>query len=261
MSDKLVSIIMGVYNCEKFVSKCIDSVINQTYENWEFIICDDCSTDNTWEVLEQYQAMDNRIKIIKSKENKKLAFALNQCLKQCNGKYVARIDADDVCMRDRLQVQVNFLDSHPEYAVVGTAANIYDGERVTSIRHLKEVPTKDDAIFGPTFMHPTIMMRKEVYDDLGGYTVARRTERGQDWDLWFRFWTKGYKGYNLKKPLIQYHESENDFKKRTMKTAKMYFQTALYGYRLLHVPFYKYAYAFKPLLSAILPTKLVKKFH
>ena len=105
------------------------------------------------------------------------------------------------------------------------------------------------------------MMRREVYDDLGGYTVARRTERGQDWDLWFRFFARGYKGFNLQEPYIQYHESKSDFKKRTMKTAKMYCCTALYGYRLIHAPLYKYVYAFKPIIAALMPRKLMNKLH
>lgn len=261
MSNKLVSIIMGAYNCANFVSSCIESVINQTYENWEFIICDDCSTDNTWEVLKKYQALDSRIKPIRNDKNSKLAASLNNCLKHCNGEYIARMDADDICLPNRIQTQVEFLDVNPEYAVVATAANVFDGKAITSVRRVKEIPTKEDVIYGPTFMHPTIMMRKEVYDSLGGYTVAKRTERGQDWDLWFRFFEKGYKGYNLQEPHIQYHESKNDFKKRTMKTAMMYFKTALYGYRLIGVPAYKYVYAFKPLVVAIIPRKLLGKLH
>lgn len=261
MNYSMVSIIMGAYNCADFVSNCIDSVINQTYKNWEFIICDDCSTDNTWEILKRYQEIDSRIKPIRNDKNSKLAASLNRCLEYCQGEYVARMDADDICLQDRLQVQVDFLNNHQEYAVVASAANVYDGEKITSVRCVKEVPTKEDVIFGPTFMHPTIMMRKEVYDDLGGYTVAQRTERGQDWDLWFRFFEKGYKGYNLQEPYIQYHESKNDFKKRTMKTAKMYFKTALYGYRLIHVPAYKYVYAFKPIVAALIPGKLINKLH
>lgn len=259
MSDKMVSIIMGVYNCEPFVSNCIDSVINQTYKNWEFIICDDCSTDNTWEILKRYQAMDSRIKLIKNERNSKLAASLNQCLEICHGEYVARMDADDICLQNRLQVQVDFLNNHREYAVVATAANVFDGEQITSVRRMKEIPSKEDVIFGPTFMHPTIMMRKEVYDELDGYTVAQRTERGQDWDLWFRFFAKGYKGYNLQEPYIQYHESKKDLKKRTMKTAKMYFRTALFGYRLIRVPFYKYIYAIKPIVAVLIPQILINK--
>ena len=80
MRNKIVSIIMGAYNCEDFISKCMDSVINQTYKNWEFIICDDCSTDNTWEILKRYQAIDSRIKPKKNEQNSKLAASLDKCL-------------------------------------------------------------------------------------------------------------------------------------------------------------------------------------
>ena len=261
MSKELVSIIMGAYNCEKTVGKCIESVINQTYTNWEFVICDDCSTDRTLDVLKKYAKEDSRIKVIKNKKNSKLAYSLNHCLKYCKGVYIARMDADDECVPKRLEKQVLFLDIHRDTDVVGSAAKIFDGEKITGIRKLKEIPTKKDVLKGPTFMHPTIMMRKKVYDALEGYTVANRTIRGQDWDLWFRFFAKGYKGYNLQEPLLIYHESVGDYKKRTLKTAIMYTQTALFGYGLLRVPFYQYIYVVKPLIAALIPQKILARCH
>lgn len=261
MNNELVSVIMGVYNCEKTVGKCIESVLNQTYTNWEFIICDDCSTDKTLDVLKAYAKKDPRIKIIQNKKNSKLAYSLNHCLKYCNGVYVARMDADDECMSKRLEIQVDFMNLHKEMAVVGSSAKIFDGEKITGIRRIEENPTKTDVLKGPAFMHPTIMMRKNVYDILNGYTVAKRTVRGQDWDLWFRFFAKGYKGYNLQEPLLIYHESTGDYKKRTLKTAIMYTQTALIGYRLLKVPIYKYVYAIKPIIAVLIPNRILEIYH
>lgn len=261
MENDLVSIIMGAYNCEREVEKCIESVLKQTYTNWEFIICDDDSTDKTLDVLKEYAKKDARIKVIRNKKNSKLAYSLNHCLKYCKGNYIARMDADDECAPERLEIQINFLNSHRNIDVVGTAAKIYDGKKVTGIRYTKEIPTKEDVLKGPVFMHPTIMMRKSVYDDLKGYTVAKRTVRGQDWDLWFRFFAKGYSGYNLQEPLLMYHESKGDYKKRTLKTAFMYTQTAIYGYKILKIPFYKYVYALKPVIAAILPQKILAKYH
>ena len=84
MENDLVSIIMGAYNCEREVEKCIESVLKQTYTNWEFIICDDDSTDKTLDVLKEYARKDARIKVIRNKKNSKLAYSLNHCLKYCN---------------------------------------------------------------------------------------------------------------------------------------------------------------------------------
>ena len=252
---------MGVHNNETTIKRCIDSIINQTYENWELIICDDCSSDGTYDVLKDYEKKDDRIVLIKNKKNCKLAKSLNNCLAIAKGTYVARMDADDECLSDRIERQVDFLQENPDFAVVGGAAKIFDGEKIISVRKMKARPDKGDVIYGPVFMHPTIMMRKKAYDKLKGYTVLPRTDRGQDWDLWFRFFKAGFKGYNLQEPVLIYHESKNDFKKRTMKTAKMYTATALYGYKLLKVPFYKYVFAFKPIISVLVPYKILNKLH
>lgn len=262
MSDKLVSIIMGVYNCENCIQRCVDSILAQTYTNWELIICDDCSTDNSLEICRELAKKDERIIVIKNEKNSKLAYSLNHCLKYAKGEYIARMDDDDISYPNRLQTEVDFLDTHPEYDVVGSATEVSDGEKTVSIRvSRKEIPTKEDLYFGPCHMHPTIMVRKAAYDKLNGYTVCKRTNRGQDWDLWFRFYAMGMKGYNLKTPLLQYHESPDDFKKRSLKTAIMYTKTALFGYKLLKYPFYKYVYAFKPIISAIIPKEIMNAYH
>lgn len=260
-NQPLVSVIMGVYNAENRVSDCIESIINQTYKNWEFIICDDHSTDHTYQILEQYQKKDNRIKIIRNKKNMKLAASLNHCLKEAKGVYIARMDDDDLSIPERLEKQVVFLNDNPEYSVVGSNAQISDGKKIVGSRSCKENPTKADVLLGPPYIHPTIMIRKEVLDKLGGYTVASRTMRGQDWDLWFRFYAKGFKGYNIREELIIYHESPEDYKKRTFRTSLGYTRIAIYGYKLLKVSTWKYVFALKPIVSFVIPEILKKKFR
>lgn len=261
MNEKLVSVIMGVYNCEHRIKDCIDSIQSQSYANWELIICDDCSTDNTFELLTELAQNDYRIRVIKNSKNSKLAFSLNRCLENARGEYVARIDDDDICYPSRFSKQVAFLEANPEYDVVGSWADIYDGKDIISVRKGKPVPEKNDLLWGPCHMHPTIMMRRHAYDRLNGYVVSPRTERGQDWDLWFRFYAMGMKGYNIQESLIRYHESKADKKKRTLKTAWMYTRTAICGYRLIGVPVYKYIYSLKPLISAITPNRLLDIYH
>ncbi len=252
---------MGVYNGQKTLKKCIDSVINQSYTNWEFIICDDCSTDETYKILLRMSNEDKRIKVIHNDKNHFLAASLNRCLSEAHGEYIARMDADDVCIENRLARQVSFLENHPQYAVVGTGAYVFDGEKDREIRLYPEYPTEKDLIKSTPYMHPSIMMRKDVYDALGGYYVSQRTTRGQDLDLWYRFYEKKYKGYNIQEPLLVYHETLDDYKKRTIKSGFRAMETNLIGLRRLNAPAYMYFYAFRPLVSTLIPSVIMKLYH
>ena len=126
VGNKKVSIIMGVYNCAETLSESIDSIIVQTYSNWELIICDDCSTDNTYEVMLKYSSeYPDKIKIIKNKINLTLGPTLNRCLNYATGDYIARHDGDDLYINNKLEKQVLFLEKNKEYDLVGTAMDIF----------------------------------------------------------------------------------------------------------------------------------------
>lgn len=261
MNEPLVSIIMGVYNGENTIKKCIDSIMLQTYSNWEFIICDDRSKDNTYNVIKKYETKDKRITCIQNTTNRGLATSLNQCLKLARGKYIARMDADDESMPERLEKQVRFLEMYSQYDVVGTERYIVSDSKIYGIRRCVEYPRKEILLKAAPFAHPTIMMRHEVYKSLGGYRATRETIRAEDLELWFRFFQKGYQGYNIQEPLYKYTESIDDYKKRSfsaaVKTAIIY----IYGYRMLKFPLYKYIYAVKPILASLIPRKIMYKYH
>lgn len=261
MIQPLVSIIMGVYNNQNTIDKCIRSIVNQTFKNWEFIICNDGSTDSTIDILYKWEQKDKRIHILSNERNLKLSATLNRCLAVAKGKYIARMDADDESVSERLAKQVDFLEKNQSYDVVGTCAFVTDGDKITEVRYVHENPLIKNLLFNVPFMHPTIMMKKTVYDNLGGYTVSKRTIRAQDQDLWFRFFAKGYKGYNLQEPLLIYHESKEDLKKKTWKTTVANLETNFYGYRLLKVPIYYYPLALRPLLSYVVPQSMIKNYH
>lgn len=261
MSSPKVSIIMATFNGAKTLAKSLDSIISQTFTDWEFVICDDCSTDCTNKILQEYASKDSRFKILRNETNSKLAYSLNKCLENCSGEYIARMDDDDESLPQRLETQVKFLQEHSEYAVVGSAALISDGNKILGKRIPKEYPTKSDVLRGPTFMHPTIMMRKSAYDKLGGYTVSSRTQRGQDWDLWFRFYAAEMKGYNIQEPLYIYHEDSTALKKRTLRTALMYSSTAFHGFHAIKAPLYKYALILKPVIAVLIPNFILNQLH
>lgn len=257
-----VSIIMGAFNCADTILFAIESLQIQTFQDWELIVCDDCSTDSTYRVISDLELKDPRIQLIKNDKNSRLAATLNHCLQHVRGKYVARMDADDICLPDRLEVQVNWLDEHPEFDVVGGGILLYDEIGEHEVLLNPEFPDAKCMYRHIPFFHPTIMMRREVYDNLGGYVVAKRTDRGQDMDLWFRFFSRGYKGYNLQRVILKYHDSLSDIKKKNSISAAWGFsQTMFLGFKANKYPFYKYIWIIKPILVSLFPKSIIFKLH
>lgn len=257
-----VSIIMATYNCAKTLRASLESILKQTYSDWEFIICDDCSTDQTYSILEEYKdKYPEKFVILKNEKNSKLSYSLNRCLKVAKGTFIARMDADDESIPERLEVQVDFLKKHLEYSVVGSAMTPIDERGEKPVRYAKEIPTARDMLSRSPFFHATILMRKEAYEKVDGYTVSKRTVRAQDYDMWFRFFALGLKGYNLQKSLYIVLEDAQAIKRRTFKTRCYEVQTKIKGYRLLHYPWYLYIFAFKPILAALTPVGIMQKYH
>lgn len=158
----MISVIMGVYNCKniELLNKSIDSILNQTVSDFEFLICNDGSSDKTFEELKKIAKKDSRIKILTYDNNIGLHHALNTCLKAAKGEYIARQDDDDLSKPERLVKQLEFLNKHQEYAIVGTCADVFDDEGVWGEYTVPESPKKEDFLWNSPFMHPTMMMRK-----------------------------------------------------------------------------------------------------
>ena len=238
MDNNKISIIMGIYNCSGTLSEAIDSIVNQTYEDWELIMCDDCSTDTTYVIAESYKLKyPDKIKLIKNNRNMKLAYSLNHCLEYATGKYVARMDGDDISLPNRFEKQILYLKTHPDIQLVGTAMQQFnDKDGNIKIIYKPEHTDKWTLHTQIPFHHATIMTYKSVYERLGGYTVAERTNRGQDYDLWFRFFAQGFIGDNIQESLYLVREDLNAIKRRTLKMRLLAFQTTKIGYELLGYP-------------------------
>lgn len=257
-----VSIIMGIYNCASFLPVAIDSVLEQTFKDWELILCDDGSKDDTYSVAKLYvDKHPEKIILLRNEKNMHLAATLNRCLSVARGEYIARMDADDRCMPKRLEIEVAFLDEHPAIDCVGCGMIVFDENGERGVRLNVEYPTRNFLVHTTPFAHPTIVMRKYVYDKLGGYTTSGKSLRCDDTELWFRFYAEGFTGYNLQEPLYYYHESVNDFKKRSFKSSLETFKVCIDGYKMLNYPWWKYVYALKPIISALMPNKLMYTYH
>jgi glycosyltransferase involved in cell wall biosynthesis len=178
---------MAVYNGERFLDQAIDSILDQTFPDFEFVIVDDASTDSTWQFLQEYAEEDVRVALLRNQTNQGLAKSLNRGLEIARGEYIARMDADDISLPERLGAQVSFLDGHAQVGVVGSAIKMIDanGSYIKTIRH----PKSHNFIlwnlcFHTPFAHPSVMFRKDVVDCVGGYDDELPVN--QDRDLWQR---------------------------------------------------------------------------
>lgn len=257
MEDK-VSIIMGVYNCEKTIDESIKSIVNQSYNNWELIICDDNSVDNTYEIALKYaKEFSDKIKLIRNERNLTLGPTLNRSLQLATGKYIARQDGDDLSNSDRLKEQILFLKNNPEVDLVSTNMVSFDkdGERgIHSLYNKFPVPTMMDLIlYGSPFAHGTIMMKKSVIDSLGGYTEKWYGKQQEDYELWYRFLKNNYKGHNINKSLYYVREDRTAFKRRSGMRRLRGIYINLKIFKSEKAPIKAYMRIIKDLIGAITP--------
>lgn len=211
--NPLVSVIIPVYNAEKYIDACISSILNQTYENYEILVCDDCSQDNTRALLEKYKG-NNKIKIIYNQENMHQAKSRNLCLKQCKGQYIMLQDADDRSEPDRIEKLLAAFED--DISFVGSNCYCLEGDKLYDILKLKNnYPQKKDLLWGIPFAHPSMMFRRDVLLSVGGYRVCWYTKRGEDYDLILRLYAKGYKGKNVEEPLYDYRLDRDTYARRT----------------------------------------------
>ncbi|MBE6837418.1 MAG: glycosyltransferase [Ruminococcus sp.] len=257
-----VSIIMGVYNVKSIEELEITakSIIEQTYTDWEFIICDDGSSNNTFELLKRIEAMDSRIKAIGYKENKGLSTALNTCIEASTGEYIARQDAEDISHPQRLEKEIEFLDTHPEYDLVGCNAYIYDHENGRWGEYLnKEIPVASDFLWTTQFLHPTVIFRRESLIKAGKYRVSKETKRSQDYDLFMTMYSLGMKGYNIQSKMFDYYQKDGHQRELTWGKRFREAQIRYKGFKKLHLFPKAFPYVVKPLVVKIIPQKIYRK--
>lgn len=259
----IISVIMGIYNerDRSQVMKAVESILDQTYDKFEFIICDDGSEQGFYDWLKQYCEKDTRIRLLRKTQNGGLAAALNVCLAEAKGDYVARMDADDLSKPDRFERQLDFLTAHPEYALIGCGAELIDREGIWGERLPTETPQKSDFLWNSPFIHPTVIIRKHVLEELGGYATAAYAERTEDYDLFMRMYAAGYQGYNLQECLFQYREDRNAYAKRKYRYRINEARVRYRGYRNLGILAGHFHNVMKPLLVGMIPASWMQKIR
>ena len=256
-----VSIIMGIYNCQQTLGDSIDSIINQTYQEWELIMCDDGSIDETYIFATEYQNKDDRIKLIRNQENQGLAATLNNCLEYCTGDFIMRHDGDDIMVTNRIEQQVNYILSN-NCDACGSGAYLFDESGVWGIRQPKMNPTRNTMVLGAPFIHPTVIMKHRIVREVNGYTVNIITkQRLEDYDLWVKLYEKGFILHNIQEPLIYFREDKNSYSRKSKKFRVAETRARLDACKRLKIPYFKRILAFKPLLVMLLPNKSLRKYH
>ena len=205
----MVTIGLPFYNAEKYLALAIESVLQQTYTDWELLLLDDGSTDNSLSIAQSYAQKDSRIKVISDGKNKNLATRLNELPSLPQGLYLARMDADDIMLPARIERQLAVLKAHPEIDVLGTNAYIINDENaVTSTRY--PLTPKNTLTRVKSFIHPTIIAKKQWFLENPYDTKALRME---DAELWYRTHSK-YHFVRLNEPLLFYREVGNNYYKK-----------------------------------------------
>jgi len=215
-----ISVLMPAYNAEKFIGVAIESILNQSLRDFEFIIIDDCSTDRTWEIIQKYKEKDSRITAIKNEENLGIAGNRNKLKKLAKGIYIVWQDADDISMPDRIKHQYEFMEANEQVGICGGWLEFFNDKGQSSVRKYKE---KDEGLrknifrFSPV-AQPGAIIRKNIFDEMGDYDL--NYPPAEDLDMSFRIGRK-YKFANLQEIVIKYRENDKSATFTRLKTIEL----------------------------------------
>lgn len=216
-NSDLVSIIMPAYNASKFIESVIDSILSQTFLNWELLITDDCSLDNTFDILSEYSSKDERIKIFRLKNNSGAAVARNNSLYNAKGRFIAFCDCDDVWISEKLTKQVDFMKKN-NFPISFTAYGVYSEDLLKENYDIRTPVSIDyygylkNTIIGMS----TSMIDRNIVKSFKFYNIRTR----QDTYLWISLLKRGYIAYGLNEKLVKYRVRNNSISANKFKAAK-----------------------------------------
>lgn len=260
-NQSILTVIIGIYNCSDTLPDALDSLLNQTFNLFKIILCDDGSTDSTYEVASSYSKRYSNIILLRNEKNQGLNYTLNHCLKYADTEFVARMDGDDISLPTRFEKQLSYLTNHPEIDFVSSAMIYFDEKGDYKTGTVVESPTKYDFVHGTPFCHAPCMVRREAYEAVSGYSEERRLLRVEDYHLWFKMYAKGFRGVNLKEPLYKMRDDRNAYSRRKFKYRINEMYVRHIGYKMLKLPFYYQIYTLRPILVGLMPGWLYQILH
>ena len=257
-----ISVIMGIYNCQDTLEEAVNCILAQTYTDWELIMCDDGSTDCTYEIAERIQKENpEKIKLIRNDVNLGLNQTLNNCLALASGEYIARMDADDICSPERFAEEIRILETEPDISIVSTDMEYFDESGVWGRISHPEYPKNCDFIRESPFCHAPCMVRKIAYDAVGGYSVSKRLLRVEDYHLWVKMYAAGFKGKNIPVPLYQMRDDRAAKKRRKFRYRINEAYVKALAVKCLRLPIHDYVYVLRPIIVGLLPECVYNFLH
>ena len=251
-----VSVLMGIFNCADTLGQAVASIQNQTYTNWELILCEDGSTDNTYEVAKSLAEHDDRIVLLRNDKNLGLNATLNRCLTVATGEYIARMDGDDDCVSERFEKQVTLLETHPEFDITSCPMLLFDENGEWGQTSVPEYPSPEQVVSGTPISHAPVMMRKSCMVAVGGYTEDPRMLRVEDVNLWIKLYTAGYRCCNIQEPLYRMRNDQNALNRRKYVYRVNSAYVRLQGCKMLNLGPMSYIKAIHPMINGLVPAKL-----
>lgn len=256
-----ITVLMSVYNGRPFLNRAIESILNQTFEQFEFIIVDDASSDGSSEIVKEWGERDDRIRIITNETNQGLGYCLDLGVKEAQAPLIARMDDDDISLPRRLEKQVAYLKDHSEVDVLSSWAIDCDANE-NPIR-IRQCPTTHEdirrLIWTIPFIHPAVIFKRDAILKAGSYDPSLR--RRQDYDLWFRCAAAGLQFANIAEPLILYRFTGDYYRKNDWRVAYDQARIGWRGCKLVGAGPVAYLGVMAPLVRALLPGPVQKLIH
>lgn len=260
----MISIIMGIYNCADTLTEALDSIANQTYTDWELIMCDDGSSDKTYKAAEKYiqEHPEYKIKLLRHKKNKGLNQTLNDCLEVASGEYIGRMDADDISLPTRFEKEIAEFKKDPNLSVVSCPMIYFDENGEWGVGKCdNNYPKKGDLVFGTVHAHAPCLIKREAIRAVKGYSVGKRLLRVEDWHLWIKIYASGRYGKNLEEPLYKMRDDQKATKRRKFRYRLNEAYMSRLAVSTFNLPKVKYLYSLRPIVVGMLPTALYNYLH
>lgn len=256
-----ISVLMGIYNCASTLQEALDSLYVQTCQDFEIILCDDGSTDETYNIALENQRKHTNIVLLKNPHNMGLNKTLNNCLSVAKGEYIARMDGDDVSASNRFEKELEFLEEHHEYAIVSSPMEYFDENGTYRVGRGKGEIKRKDFVNGSPICHAPCMVRREAYVKVGGYSVDKKLLRVEDYNLWFKMYAVGYKAFVLSQPYYKMRDDSNAKSRRKWWGYVNEYHVMRTGFKMIGLPFWYQLYALRPLIIGLLPEWLYEYLH
>lgn len=252
---------MGIYNCAPYLVEALDSLYAQTYQDFKIILCEDGSSDDTYQVAKDYAAKHDNIILVKNEKNMGLNYTLNRCLEYADTEYVARMDGDDISLPTRFEKEIKYLYEHQECDVVSCPMIYFDESGDFRIGKGRGEIKKEDFINGSPVCHAPCMARTDAFKIVGGYSVDDKLLGVEDYHLWFKLFAAGKKMFVMDEPLYKMRDDRNAMARRTWKRRRNEAYVKYVGFKMIGLPWYKKIYCLRPILIYLMPNFVYNYFH